>query len=160
MRKFILFLMLPLLMVMSGFAAEYELEGDNDDYYFHVVTDYEKDDISIEVQDLGIDDDGDFIFNLWIVNESKNKLIIDYSESGLVIIDEDAEPIEGTEVLFDEDGLSDIIPAKDEYVIPSELVMFNYDTLSEYGGVATSYLIELEIKGKTYDWILTGIIAD
>lgn len=134
MKKFILLLLVPFLMVMSTFA--YELVG--------LETDYEGDDVTIDFVE---NDDG--TFNFVISNYLDETIFVDYEDSYFCALDEEFEEIDGTQQpIFNEEEIMDDVDFIDAGMyLKSEPYYFADDIL------LAGYYIAIEIEDEDYEWI-------
>ena len=130
MKKFLLALLVPFLMVSGIFA-----------YEFDTSTDYDGDDVTVEFEDLG---DGDFNFS--ITNHSGDTIYCDFDKSLFFVLDDLLLPTgEGDMIFTDDDIMDDFDVIEDGYKMTSEPFYVDDDY---YMG----YYIVLTIDGDDYTW--------
>ena len=139
MKKFILLLLIPFMMVVSSFA--YELVG--------LESDYEDEDVTIEFIEQ---EDGTFRFV--ISNYTDETIFVNYEDSYYCALDEEFEEIKGTETpIFSEEEIMDDVDFIDAgNYLASEPYWFTGDVN------LAGFYIAIEIDDEEYEWI--AIVAD
>ena len=139
MKKFLLALLVPFLMVSGMFAVTLE----------NVSTDYDGDDVTIKFYEYG---DGGFNFE--IVNESDDTIYVDYEESATYGLNDDWEVETEPLPIFTEDEIDDDLDFIDGgHTLESERYYFDSDDYDIWG-----YYIVIEIDDVDYTWKF--ILAD
>ena len=139
MKKFILLLLIPFMMVVSSFA--YELVG--------LESDYEDENVTVEFLEL---EDGTFRFV--ISNYTDETIFVNYEDSYYCALDEEFNEIEGTETpIFSEEEVMDDVDFIDAgNYLASEPYWFTGDVN------LAGFYIAIEIDDEEYEWI--AIVAD
>ena len=139
MKKLMLFLLLPLMMVTGAFC--FELEG--------METDYDGEDVKVEFVDC---EDGTFRFV--ISNYSDDTIFVNYEDSFFCALDENWEEIDGTQTLiFSEDEVDEDVDFIDGGNFLASEPYYMADDIELAG-----YYIAIEIDGEEYTWIT--VISD
>lgn len=131
MKKFLLALLIPFLMVSGMFA-----------YDFDTSSDYDGDDVTVEFDNR---DDGDFQFT--ITNNSGDTIYCDFDKSLYFVLNDFFIPTGDGDMIFsDQDIMDDFDVIKDGHSMTSEAFYLKDD--DGYIG----YYIVLEINGTDYTW--------
>ena len=139
MKKFILFLLVPLMMVTSVFA--FELEA--------METDYDGEDVKVEFVDC---EDGTFRFV--ISNYRDETIFVNYEDSFFCALDDDWEEIDGTQTLiFSEDEVDEDADFIDGGMFLASEPYYMAEDIELAG-----YYIAIEIDDEEYTW--TTVISD
>ena len=133
MKKFLLALLVPFLMVSGMFAVTLE----------DVSTDYDGDEVAIKFYEYS--DDG---FNFEIINDSDDTIYVDYEKSATYGLNDgweiETEPLP----IFSEDEIDDDLDFIDGgHSLESERYYFSDDDYDVWG-----YYIVIEIDDVDYTW--------